>query len=128
LLLGWSKAGSSGTGEKMELPVQITFKGLASSPALETRIRAKAAKLARYHERITSIRVLVESTNRHEQLGHAYSVRVDVLIPGAELFASREAGHSHEHEGMYVALRDAFEAVLRQMEHATERRRHVERV
>lgn len=111
----------------MQLPVHITFKGLASSPALETRIRAKADKLEKFHDRITSIRVLVESNNRQEQLGHVYSVRIDVTIPGAELFASREAGHTHEHEGMYVALRDAFEAITRQLEHATERRRHTEK-
>lgn len=111
----------------MQLPVHITFKGLASSPALEERIRAKTDKLARLHDRITSIRVLVEATNRQEHLGHVYSVRIDVTIPGAELFASREAGHTHEHEGVYVALRDAFEAIARQLEHSTERRRHVEK-
>jgi ribosomal subunit interface protein len=106
----------------MQVPVRITFKGLAPSPALEERIQAKAAKLDRFHDRITSLHVLVEAVHRQDQLGRLYSVRIDVAVPGKEIFASREAGHEHEHEGVYVALRDAFDAVTRQLEHFTDRR------
>jgi ribosomal subunit interface protein len=112
----------------MELPVQVTFKGLTSSPALEARILSKAKKLDRFYDHVTSCRVLIEANNRQEHLGRLYNVRVDVTVPGAELVASREAGIDHDHEGVYVAVRDAFDAVIRQLEdHAQRRRGEVKR-
>lgn len=107
----------------MQLPVQVTFKNFTSSPALESRIRTKAEKLERFHERITSCRVLVEATNPQEQHERLYVVRVDVTVPGAELVARREAGNNHDHDNIYVALRDAFDAVTRQLEDHVRRRR-----
>lgn len=107
----------------MELPVQITFKGLPSSPTLETRIRAKAEKLERFHSRIIGCRVLVEAANRQAQQGRYYVVRVDVTVPGTELFASRETGSEHDADGLFIALRDAFAAVTRQLEDHVQKRR-----
>jgi hypothetical protein len=37
----------------IELPVRITFRNMAPSPALEAKIREKASKLERFHGRIT---------------------------------------------------------------------------
>lgn len=107
----------------MESDIHVTFKGLPPSPALEQKIRAKVEKLERFHHRITSCRVLVESLNGQERLGRIITVRVDVVVPGAELVATREAGHDHNHEDVHVALRDAFDAVLRQLEDHVRRQR-----
>ena len=107
----------------MQTPVQVSFKGLPASPALEQRIRAKSEKLERFNKRLTSVRVLVEALNRQEHPGRVYTVRVDVTVPGAELFASREVGANHEEEDIRVALRDAFDAVTAQLESFTHKQR-----
>jgi len=107
----------------MQLPVQVTFKGMAPSPALEERIRMKASKLDRFHDRIMSCRVSIDAANRQEHPGRLFTVRVDVTVPGAELVATREAGVDHENEGVYGALRDAFDAITRQLESNAQRRR-----
>lgn len=110
----------------MNTPLHLTFKGLASSPALEEKIRAKADKLDHFHDRITSCRVVVEAANARDNLGRVLTVRVDVTVPGAELVASREAGTDAD---VHVAVRDAFDAVIRQLEdhvrkHRTATRHH----
>lgn len=100
----------------MQTPVQIAFRGMDSSPALEAKIREKAGKLEQYHDRITSCRVVVEAPHRHSRKGKLYSISIDLTIPGAELVVNSEKRNHHSHEDPYVALRDAFNAMTRQLE------------
>ena len=95
----------------MQVPLQINFHDVPQSEALEIRIREKAARLESFHPRIMSLRVAVEAQHRHKQQGKHYAVRLDVRVPGKEIVANRD-----HHEDVYVALREAFDAVRRQLE------------
>ena len=107
----------------MQLPVQIVFRNISPSSAIEAKVRERANKLEEYFDRIVSCRVVVEARHRHHHQGNLYHVRVDVKVPGAELVASREPSAHHAHEDVYVAIRDAFDAAGRQLEdHACRRR------
>ena len=44
----------------MQLPLQITFRHMASSDAVATRIRGRAEELERFFDRMMSCRVVVE--------------------------------------------------------------------
>jgi ribosomal subunit interface protein len=107
----------------MEIPLQITFRNLVPSPAVETRIREKAKRLERFHERITGCRVVVEAPHRQHQQGMLYRVAIDLTVPGAELVINREAGDNHAHEDIYIAIRDAFDALQRRLRDFARRRR-----
>ncbi len=107
----------------MPVPLQITLKSIPHSDALEEAIHAKAAKLERYRSQITHCHVTIESPHRHGTKGSLYHVHIDVCTPGGELVVSRDPGRNHAHENVYVALRDAFNAVRRQLETHVERRR-----
>jgi len=96
----------------MQIPVQITMQNVPRSEALETRIREAAAKLEQFHPRITSCRVIVDETQKHHLQGRQFRVRVDVRAPGHEEAVST----LHHHEDVYVAVRDAFDSVRRQLE------------
>ena len=100
----------------MELPLQITFRDIPPSPAIEARIRQKAARLDRFAQHIMACRVVVEAPHRHHHQGKLYHVRVDLTLPGSELVVSREPAAHHAHEDVYVAIRDAFDASVRQLE------------
>ena len=100
----------------MQIPVQITFRGMDTSPAVEARIRDKVRKLETFHDRITSCRVVVEAPHRRHQKGKLYLVSVDVTVPGSELVVNTGKRFNHSHEDVYVALRDAFNAIRRQLE------------
>lgn len=94
----------------MQVPLQITFRNVERSEALEARIRADATKLERFHPRITRCRATVEETQRHHTQGRMFAVGIEVRVPGKDLSAAKED------EDVYIAVRDAFTAVRRQLE------------
>jgi ribosomal subunit interface protein len=110
----------------MLLPLQITVRGMEGSAALEARVRELAARLERFSAQIVRCHVIVEAPHRHGHQGRVYEVHIQVTTPGGSIVASREHRERHSHEDVYVALRDAFRAVRRQLEdYERERRRDV---
>lgn len=107
----------------MQIPVQITFRNMDPSPAVEAKIRAQAEHLERFDAAIMSCRVVVELQHRHHHQGNLYHVSVDLKVPGAELVAGRGASQHQAHEDVYVAIRDAFDSMRRQLEDHTRRQR-----
>jgi ribosomal subunit interface protein len=102
----------------MRLPLQITARNLSLSEAQETAIREKAEKLDQFYDKIMACRIMVEAPHRHQNKGILYHVRIDLTVPEAELVVKREA-----HEDIYVAIRDAFDAMRRKLQDYTRRRR-----
>lgn len=100
----------------MLLPLQITFRHMDPSPALEARARELVARLDRFYDAITSCRVVIAAPPAHSQKGGPFSVKIDVRVPGGELFAHNEHENTGAHTDAYVALRDAFEDLRRQLE------------
>lgn len=110
----------------MKLPLEIVFRNLEPSEAIEARLRERAEKLEKFYPDIMSCRVVVEAHHKHHHKGNLYHVRIDLTVPEAELIASREPHDHHAHEDVYVAMRDAFDAMRRQLEdYARRRRGHV---
>jgi len=107
----------------MELPLQITFRNMPASPAVEANIREKVARLDRFSKHIIACRVIVEMPHRHHHQGKRYHVRIDLTVPGGELAVSREPAMRHEYEDVYVAIRDAFDTTVRQIEDYVRRQR-----
>ena len=93
----------------MQLPLQITFRHMEHSAALEARVRQRAEELDQFFDRIISCRVVVECSHRRHQQGNIFEVRVDLTVPGREIVVGREPGVNHAHEDPYVAVRDAFD-------------------
>jgi ribosome-associated translation inhibitor RaiA len=109
---------------RMQIPLQITFRDMPPSPALEARIREAAAKLDRHVELVTSCRVAVEAPPRHHQHGGIFRVRIDLTVPGREIVIGRSHADRAEHASAHVAVRDAFRAALRALEDHARIRRH----
>lgn len=100
----------------MDAPVQITFRGMERSDAVEAKVQERADKLANFHHQIMSCRVAVESLHRHHQSGNHFHVRIDVRVPGRELVAGREPDEHHGYTDVYVAIRDTFDSMRRMLE------------
>jgi len=95
----------------MQLPLQIAFRDVPRSDAIETHIREKAEKLDLFYDKIMGCRVTVGMIQKHKHQGKLYNVRVDVTVPGSEIVVNRDKA-----EDVYVAMRDAFDAVKRKLE------------
>lgn len=107
----------------MQTPIKITFRHMDSSAAIEAKIRERAAELEHFYDRITGCHVVVEAIQQRHNQGNLYRVAIDLSVPGAELVANRAPGEHHAHEDAYVALRDAFDAIRRQLEDHARRMR-----
>ncbi len=103
----------------MKLPLQVTFRDLVPLPSLEADIRRRAAKLEQIVPGLMSCHVAVEATGNQHRQGHHYTVRIDVRVPGDEIFA----GEHHAHEEIAIAVRGAFDAMARRLEDYARRRR-----
>ena len=94
---------------------QITLHNIRRSPSLSARIRELSERLETHHPGILNVRVAVSHDTQRPAKGGTYSVVVRVRVPGREIVAS------HEHEAdVYVAVRDAFNAMRREVEQAAE--------
>jgi cold shock CspA family protein/ribosome-associated translation inhibitor RaiA len=118
----------------MIVPLQISFRNMKPSEAVEDRIREETAKLETFFQGIMHCRVVVELPHKHHRKGDLYHVRIDLTVPGAELVVKREASlhtalrqtdseeesKSYEvhaaHKDVFVVIRDAFKEARRQLQ------------
>lgn len=108
---------------QMKLPLQITFSNMTPSESVRERIEVLAAKLERFNRRIMSCRVTVRAPNRGARSGRLYHVSIDLKLPGQQIVINRDPPQNQAHEDVYVAARDAFNALVRRLEDATRERR-----
>ena len=102
----------------MKQPLQINFHGMDHSDAVEDAARKKAEHLERFASDIMTCRVVVDLLQKHKHQGRPFGVRIDLTVPGHELVVDRV-----ENEDVYVALRDAFDDMKRQLEDVVRQRR-----
>jgi ribosomal subunit interface protein len=107
----------------MQIPLRITYRQLERSEAIDAAVREKAAKLERFAEQIIGCHVLIEIPHRHHHQGRLFHVKVNLTLPGGGLVVGRDPQEDHAHEDVYVAIRDAFDAVARRIEDYVRRRR-----
>jgi ribosomal subunit interface protein len=93
------------------VPIQIVIRDMPDSEILEDHIRKKAEKLSRYFAKINSVRIAVEIPQNHKRNGKLFRVRIDLAVPGKALVVNH-----HLNQDVYIAIRDAFRALLRQLE------------
>jgi len=124
----------------MILPLQITFRNMASSEVVKGWIQEEANKLDEFHGKITGCRVVVELPNRRRKAGNLYHVRVDLTVPGGEMVVKRQPNLralpsrvplkptkrlevKAPHKDLRQAINDAFGAVQRRLQDFSRRRR-----
>ena len=107
----------------MILPLQITFRHMDPSPALEARIREFASRLDRFSGHVMRCHVILEPPAQHKRQGFLYDFRIDITLPDQEIAIRHSHAADPAHEDPYVALRDAFRAARRQLEDYERRRR-----
>jgi ribosome-associated translation inhibitor RaiA len=102
----------------MQTSPEIAFHRFEPSDALRTEIARQVARLEKFSERITSCRLTV-SKGARRQHGDLFEVALRVAMPGhKDVVVDRTHGDAPEHEHAAVAVRDAFDAAIRQIEDA----------
>ncbi len=107
----------------MNLPLQIAFRNMPPSEAVERAIEKHMESLGRFSGRIMGCRVVVEARHHRHHQGNLFHIRIGMTVPGREIVVSREPALHQAHEDVYVAFRDAFEAVGRRLQDYERRHR-----
>ena len=93
----------------MQKKLQIVFRGIDQSDAIEEAVHKKVEKLERQHDRLTSCRVVLDAPHKHHHKGKLYQVTINAATPEGDVSVHGEQ------EDIYVAIRDAFAATGRQL-------------
>ncbi len=108
----------------MDAPLEIAFDNMDSSEALERKVRERVDRLNRHYSFINSCHVAVAVPHRNPAAKpREYHVRVEVRVPEKELVVSRDPGDVRAHFDPYIAVRDAFDAMERQLEQFSQKLR-----
>jgi cold shock CspA family protein/ribosome-associated translation inhibitor RaiA len=101
----------------MQIPLQITFRETSDpTGAIEAKIREHIEKLDDRFNNIIGCKVVVESPHHAHHQGNLYQVRINLSIPGHTFVVTSESKRDHAHEDVYVAVRDVFESLTRQLQ------------
>lgn len=107
----------------MQSPLQIVFRDVDHSDAVESRIREKVAMLEKHSDKIVSCRVTVSAPHKSKTKGGLYDIRLEVGMPREDIVVTKNHNGDHAHEDVYVTLRDAFDAARRQIKEWVQRNR-----
>src|SRR5438552_5620981 len=109
----------------MQLPVEVSYRGVEKSDQLEELIRSKAARLDRFCYHISRCDVVIEQPNHAQHSGNPFRVRIDVTVPpGHELVADEKQTEHEMHEPLSKVINDAFKTMERQLKTLVEKQRH----
>jgi cold shock CspA family protein/ribosome-associated translation inhibitor RaiA len=101
----------------MQIPLEISFREVPKTEAIENLIREKAKKLEQVCDHITGCRVAVEKPHNYVRTGNQYRVRLDISVPpGHKIAISKEPGKNDMHDSLPRVIRDAFNAARKQLQ------------
>ena len=102
----------------MKTPLHLRFRGFEPSESLTKIAVEQVRRLEAFAGEFMACRVSIEQLQKHQHQGRPYGVSIDITLPGSELAVNRQ-----QHEDVYIAIRDAFAAMHRQLETVVEKRR-----
>jgi cold shock CspA family protein len=108
----------------MQIPLEISYRDVEKTEAIDTLIRDKAAKLEQVCNYITGCRIAVERPHSFVRKGNPYRFRIDITVPpGHEIVVSREPGDNDKHDKLPKVIRDAFSAAKKQLQELVRKQR-----
>lgn len=102
------------------VPLQVTYRGMSRSEALEEKIAERIDKLTKTGERILDAHVSVEASQPHNR-GHVFAVHAVVRTPHGEVVVSNDKDPKGTHEDAYLAVRDAMDSLHRRIQEIREK-------
>lgn len=109
----------------MQLPVNITYRGLEKSDDIDKMVMEHAARLEKFCDHINRCDVAIEQPNHAHHKGNPVRCRIDVTVPpGHELVADESQRDNGAHQPVSKVIHDAFKTMERQLRHLVEKQRH----
>jgi ribosomal subunit interface protein len=106
----------------MNSALQITFRDIPPSAAIDGHVRHRAEKLDTLGERLVACHVAIEAPHRHKHHGRHYRVRLDLEVPGRVIVVDSCPDAGAQCEDVYVAIDRAFSLAVRRLRESKRRR------
>lgn len=101
----------------MQTPTEIAFQHCEPSETIRAEIDKQTQRLEKFSSRITSCHVVVTKSAARQKQGDLFRIDLRIAMPGhKDVIVDRSHGDAPEHEHAAVAIRDAFDAAIRQIE------------
>jgi cold shock CspA family protein len=108
----------------MQKPVEISFQKIERTPEIDELIQEGIAHLEKICDYIIGCKIAVEKTQKYQDRGNPYRVRIDITIPpGHEIVAKREPSRGDMHQPLPGVIHKAFEAARNQLRELVHRQR-----
>ena len=108
----------------MEVPLEITFRGVDKSDFIEDIIRKQVSKLEKICTYMISCRVVIEKRQKFQKTGNPFRVLIDVRVPpGHQLVATRDSTEGDLHDKLPKTVRYGFDAMRKQLLEIMEKQR-----
>ncbi len=101
----------------MKPAVDVVYRDLDSSAALNEIILKKLEKLNRYSDQIVHSRVVLDVPHNHKHKGKQFRASIELDVKG------RPIAITHDDESIHVAVRDAFSSAERKIKQLASRQR-----
>lgn len=112
----------------MKVGLEVTYRDVERSEAIDSLIAEKLAKLERLCSYINSCHIAIEKVNDRPSHGSPYRVRIDLTLPpNHELVADSNPTDTNQHVGLDTVVRDAFSKIERQLKAQTRQQREAEK-
>jgi ribosomal subunit interface protein len=103
----------------MKPAVDVVYRDLDSSAALNEIINKKAQKLTRFSDQIIHSRVVLDAPHNHKHKGKYYRASIELDIKGQPVTVAQDDLSIH------VAIREAFNTAERKVKQLVQRQRDV---
>ena len=101
--------------EVMQVPLQLSFHNIEKTEKLKQLVRKKTKKLDRFHNHISSCRVLIELDQKHNT-ANPYRVRINITIPpGHEIAVVEKSKKGSSRLNVATIVRRAFKVTCKQV-------------
>jgi ribosomal subunit interface protein len=93
----------------MKVPLEVTYRGVEKTGAIDTLIHEKVAKLERVCDYINSCQIAVEKEHDRPTSGSPYRVRIDITLPPShEIVAESSPSEQNQYVELDTVIRDAL--------------------
>ncbi|SMF29309.1 ribosomal subunit interface protein [Alteromonadaceae bacterium Bs31] len=101
----------------MKSSINVVYRDLDPSAALNATIQKKIDKLHRYSDCILHSRVVLDSPHNHKHKGKMFRASIELGLAGAPITVSNDDPSVH------IAVRDAFATCERKLKEESNRRK-----
>jgi ribosome-associated translation inhibitor RaiA len=101
----------------MQAPIEIAFQHYEPTEDVRAEIAKQAKRLEKFSDRITSCHVAIAGPQSRHRQGDAFKVDIRIALPERrDVIVTKAHGDAPERAHPLVAIREAFDAAVRQIE------------